>query len=115
MADRIDQRRGVGYRLAVPQAQAHQRPRARLVADDHRERAATVGRLRPAQCFQVGAGRNRPPLDGREAAVRNGPTNLAAMITEAMRREAGTSIAVFNGGSIRLDDVLPAYFAVVKQ
>jgi 5'-nucleotidase len=47
------------------------------------------------------------PLDGREAAVRNGPTPLTAVITEAMRREAGTPIAIFNGGSIRLDDVLP--------
>lgn len=46
------------------------------------------------------------PLDGREAAVRNGPTALTALITEAMRREAGTSIALFNGGSIRIDDVL---------
>jgi 5'-nucleotidase/UDP-sugar diphosphatase len=47
------------------------------------------------------------PLDGREAAVRNGPTPLTALITEAMRHEAGTGIAIFNGGSIRIDDVLP--------
>ena len=47
------------------------------------------------------------PLDGRESSVRNGPTPLTALITEAMRREAGTAIAVFNGGSIRIDDVLP--------
>jgi 5'-nucleotidase len=47
------------------------------------------------------------PLDGREAAVRNGPTALTALIIEAMRREAGTPIAIFNGGSIRIDDVLP--------
>lgn len=47
------------------------------------------------------------PLDGREAAVRNGPTALTALITEAMRRETGAPIAIFNGGSIRLDDVLP--------
>ena len=47
------------------------------------------------------------PLDGTEAAVRNGPTPLTALITEAMRREAGTGIAIFNGGSIRIDDVLP--------
>jgi 5'-nucleotidase len=30
------------------------------------------------------------------------------LITEAMRREAATEIAIFNGGSIRLDDVLQA-------
>ena len=47
------------------------------------------------------------PLDGRESVVRNGPTALTTLITEAMRREAGTPIAIFNGGSIRIDDVLP--------
>ena len=47
------------------------------------------------------------PLDGREAAVRSGPTPLTALIVEAMRREAATDIAVFNGGSVRIDDVLP--------
>jgi 5'-nucleotidase/UDP-sugar diphosphatase len=45
-------------------------------------------------------------LNGLEAAVRNGSTPLTVLITEAMRREAGTGIAIFNGGSIRLDDVL---------
>jgi 5'-nucleotidase len=45
-------------------------------------------------------------LDGRESSVRNGPTRLTALITEAMRHEAGTEIAIFNGGSIRIDDVL---------
>lgn len=48
------------------------------------------------------------PLDGREAAVRNGPTALTALITDAMRHEAKTDIALFNGGSVRIDDVLPA-------
>jgi 5'-nucleotidase / UDP-sugar diphosphatase len=48
------------------------------------------------------------PLDGREAAVRNGSTPLTALITDAMRREAATPIALFNSGSIRIDDVLPA-------
>lgn len=46
-------------------------------------------------------------LYGREAAVRNGSTDLTQLICEAMRREAGTDIAVFNSGSIRIDDVVP--------
>jgi 5'-nucleotidase / UDP-sugar diphosphatase len=46
-------------------------------------------------------------LDGRESAVRNRPTNLAGLIVDAMRHEAGTAIGILNGGSIRLDDVLP--------
>ena len=47
------------------------------------------------------------PLYGREAAVRNGPTDLTELICDAMRRDAGTGIAVFNAGSIRIDDVVP--------
>lgn len=47
------------------------------------------------------------PLDGREAAVRNSSTPLTVLITDAMRHEAGTELSIFNGGSIRLDDVLP--------
>ena len=42
------------------------------------------------------------PLNGVESAVRNGSTPLTVLITEAMRREAGTEIAIFNGGSIRI-------------
>jgi 5'-nucleotidase len=46
-------------------------------------------------------------LDGRESAVRNRGTNLTDLITDAMRHEAATEIAIFNGGSVRIDDVLP--------
>ncbi len=46
-------------------------------------------------------------LDGREGAVRNRANALTDLIVEAMRREAGTEIAIVNGGSIRIDDVLP--------
>jgi 5'-nucleotidase/UDP-sugar diphosphatase len=48
------------------------------------------------------------PLYGREAAVRNGSTDLTEIITGAMAKEAGTDLAVFNSGSIRIDDVVPA-------
>lgn len=47
------------------------------------------------------------PLDGRESAVRNRSTNLVDLIADAMRHEAGTEVSMFNGGSIRIDDVLP--------
>jgi len=46
-------------------------------------------------------------LDGRESAVRNGTTVLTELIADAMRHEAGTAIAIYNSGSIRIDDVLP--------
>jgi 5'-nucleotidase len=48
------------------------------------------------------------PLQGREAVVRNGPTELTRLITDAMRRETGASLAILNSGSIRIDDVVPA-------
>lgn len=49
------------------------------------------------------------PLDGREATVRNRPGNLTALITDALAREAGeVDVALMNGGSIRIDDELPA-------
>ncbi len=48
------------------------------------------------------------PLDGREASVRNRPTALTELIAEAMLHAAeGAELAMFNGGSIRIDDVLP--------
>ena len=49
------------------------------------------------------------PLDGRESTVRNRPGALTDLIAEALAREAGNvDVALFNGGSVRIDDVLPA-------
>ncbi|MGK7873421.1 MAG: bifunctional UDP-sugar hydrolase/5'-nucleotidase [Xenococcaceae cyanobacterium] len=49
------------------------------------------------------------PLDGLESSVRNYSTNLTKLIAEAMLREVGDAdLAVFNSGSIRIDDRLPA-------
>jgi len=45
-------------------------------------------------------------LDGRESVVRNQPTRLTDLVAEAMRKEAGTDLSIFNAGSIRIDDVL---------
>jgi 5'-nucleotidase len=47
------------------------------------------------------------PLYGRESAVRNGPTRLTEIIVDAMRRDAGTQMTIFNSGSIRIDDTVP--------
>lgn len=46
------------------------------------------------------------PLDGRESTVRNRPGTLTQIIANAVRREAAADIGIFNGGSVRLDDVL---------
>ncbi len=48
------------------------------------------------------------PLDGRESSVRNSPTRLTDLTAQGMLRAApGTELAVFNSGSIRIDDVIP--------
>ena len=47
-------------------------------------------------------------LDGREGTVRNRPGALTDLIVSSMAREAGpVDVTVLNGGSIRIDDVLP--------
>jgi 5'-nucleotidase len=49
----------------------------------------------------------REPLDGLESSVRNRSTTLTQLIAQAMLKEAGQAdLAVFNGGSIRIDDIL---------
>ncbi len=46
-------------------------------------------------------------LDGSEASVRNKPTELAKIIAEGMLAAApGSEIAIYNGGSIRIDDTI---------
>lgn len=48
-------------------------------------------------------------LDGRESTVRNRPTRLGQLIAEGMIEAAGgVDLAIFNAGSIRIDDVIPA-------
>jgi 5'-nucleotidase len=48
------------------------------------------------------------PLDGRESTVRNASGRLTDLIAQAMAREAkNVDVALFNAGSIRIDDVLP--------
>ena len=47
------------------------------------------------------------PLDGMESSVRTRPTALTRLIADAMMNDAGAQLAVFNGGSVRIDDILP--------
>lgn len=47
-------------------------------------------------------------LDGLESSVRNRATNLTALIAQAMLREVyQADLAIFNSGSIRIDDLIP--------
>ena len=46
-------------------------------------------------------------LDGHESSVRNGPTELTKIIADGMLAAApGSEIAIYNGGSIRIDDMI---------
>jgi 5'-nucleotidase len=48
------------------------------------------------------------PLDAREVIVRNQENDFTRIVTQALRAEAPEAeVALFNAGSIRLDDVLP--------
>ncbi len=47
-------------------------------------------------------------MDGLESSVRFRPTRLTRLIAEAMREDAGAGIGLFNSGSIRIDDYIPA-------
>jgi 5'-nucleotidase len=47
------------------------------------------------------------PLDGRESTVRNREGRLTEIIANAMQHEAGADVGIYNGGSVRIDDVLP--------
>jgi 5'-nucleotidase len=48
-------------------------------------------------------------LDGREATVRNRPGRLTDLIVSALAHEAQpVDVALFNGGSVRIDDVVTA-------
>ncbi|MEP6590247.1 MAG: bifunctional metallophosphatase/5'-nucleotidase [Gemmatimonadota bacterium] len=49
------------------------------------------------------------PLDGKESTVRVRPAPLPTLIAEALRSEVpGAEVGLMNGGSIRIDDVIPA-------
>ncbi|MEP7383958.1 MAG: bifunctional metallophosphatase/5'-nucleotidase [Gemmatimonadota bacterium] len=50
----------------------------------------------------------RSALDGRETVVRTREGSLSDLIVRAMRHAAtDADVAIFNGGSIRIDDVVP--------
>jgi 2',3'-cyclic-nucleotide 2'-phosphodiesterase (5'-nucleotidase family) len=57
---------------------------------------------------QVAVLKDTEPLDGTEASVRYQPTRLTDLIAQGMLRAVeGAELAIFNGGSIRIDDVVP--------
>jgi 5'-nucleotidase / UDP-sugar diphosphatase len=53
-------------------------------------------------------GASRVPLDAESLRLRASETNLGDFITDAIRADAGTQIAILNAGSIRGNRVYPA-------
>jgi len=47
------------------------------------------------------------PLDGRDTTVRHRPGQLTTLIATAIRRETAADVGILNGGTIRIDDILP--------
>jgi 5'-nucleotidase len=53
--------------------------------------------------------RTRCDLEGREAYVRRGKTNLTELVASALRAAVkGSDLALYNAGMIRIDDLIPA-------
>jgi len=49
------------------------------------------------------------PLDARESSIRARSTNMTELMLAAMKREApDADVGLFNAGSLRIDDVVPA-------
>jgi len=46
-------------------------------------------------------------LDGRDTTVRHRPGQLTNLIATSIKRETNADVAVLNGGTIRIDDILP--------
>jgi len=53
-------------------------------------------------------GHTKVPLNGLESAVRSEPTTLTDLIAQSMLYDIpGAQVALYNGSSIRIDDILP--------
>jgi 5'-nucleotidase len=53
-------------------------------------------------------GRANVALEARSAANRQRETNIGSFIADSFRRATGADVCIFNGGSIRADDLIPA-------
>lgn len=72
-------------------------PETALIARDYEDRLGMA--------LEVEVGLCRTPLDAVAESVRSGESNLGNLLTDAMREDTGTDIAILNGGSIRSNQV----------
>jgi 5'-nucleotidase len=57
--------------------------------------------------LEVVVGSSTVPLDAETTRVRTAETNLGNFVADAIRADAGTNVAIVNGGAIRGDRVYP--------
>jgi 5'-nucleotidase len=53
-------------------------------------------------------GRSSVALDGRSAENRTQETNLGNFVADSFRKATASDVALLNGGSIRVDEIIPA-------
>lgn len=82
-------------------------PATATVVRDWVEKAYTAFRAAGFEPTRV-VGKTAEPLDGLEASVRTRPTNLTDLIARSLLAQIkDAELAFFNGGSIRIDDIIP--------
>lgn len=83
----------VGWSIKQSKDQTKEDPKAKAIADVYHAQALELGK-------KV-VGKSDVNLDGMRTHVRTEETNLANLITDAMREEGKADLALFNGGGIR--------------
>ena len=103
------------YDVTVPSTGPVQTAPLRVVLDSTVEKDPAVdavvqrwlGTLSQTLGGNVTLGRTRNLLEGVEPAVRGRETALGNLLTDVMREQMQTDVAVLNGGSIRINDNIP--------
>ncbi len=104
--DRGDGRPSVSARLQPIDASIVPDPKVQAIADQWRAKAFDAFR-KDGFAPEAVVATVPEPLDGRESVVRNQPGLLTDLIADSLLRDAGPAdVALFNAGSIRIDDVL---------
>ena len=60
-------------------------------------------------------GRSTVSLDGRSAENRTHETNIGNLVADSFRRATASDVALVNGGSIRVDEIIPAGRLTVRD
>ncbi|MEJ2743486.1 MAG: bifunctional metallophosphatase/5'-nucleotidase, partial [Gammaproteobacteria bacterium] len=98
----------INSHLQIIDSRFHEDPAIKKVVDAWVNKAFEAFRedgFEPEQLVAV----TDVPLDGLEASVRGGDTHLTSLVAKsALSAYPGSDVSLFNAGSIRIDDILPA-------